>query len=320
MINLNAIQIIDEPELRWKPAMQTYEMPPRPWNDASAQSDQDVFDHAYNILLQADEQTIGTALGIGIWNLESLSHDREYGIQLVQPKALENLLVLARTNVGFQIRQCAARVIGSSLWNNPEAMEAIKGSDAVKQLVEILKGEKNTGVRASLIFALSAAAAGEDGMREFMNSQGSQALRETFLDDEPEVQGKCATFIEDNLVWNRAMTGVDEELTKWCQLFQQSLPKESTPVVLEKAEKILGSLMFISLFCILTCRVIKREANQVCHTEPGFIKWLADNVVAENQSEGMMGLLKQARHMFGNPKAARKTAWEDEPLRERDEL
>jgi hypothetical protein len=48
--------------------MQTYEILPRPWNDASTQSDQDVFDHAYDILLQAGEQTIGTTWD---WDLES---------------------------------------------------------------------------------------------------------------------------------------------------------------------------------------------------------------------------------------------------------
>ena len=37
-------------------------------------------------------------------------------------------------------------------------------------------------------------------------------------------------------------------------------------------------------------------------------------------SETMSQLLKEARHMFGNPKAARKTAWEDESRPKRDEL
>jgi hypothetical protein len=147
-INLNAIQIIDEPELRRKPAMQTYEIPPRAWQDSSSFSDQEVFNHAYNVLLQADAQTSETTLESGIWNLESLAHDREYGIQLVQPEPLRRLLLITGTNDHFQNRRCAARIIGSSLWNNPDAMEAIKGSDTVKRLVEILKGGKHAGVRA----------------------------------------------------------------------------------------------------------------------------------------------------------------------------
>jgi hypothetical protein len=34
----------------------------------------------------------------------------------------------------------------------------------------------------------------------------------------------------------------------------------------------------------------------------------------------MIELLKDARHMFGNPKAARKTAWEEVSHRKKDEL
>lgn len=300
--------------------MQSYEIPSRGQQDSSSYSEQEIFNHAYELLLQTDEQSSEPALETEISSLESLAHDREYGIRLVQPEPLNHLLLLARNNVGFGIRQCAARTIGSSLWNNPDAIEGIKGSNTVKQLVEILKGEKHGGVRASLIFALSAAAAGENGMQEFLDSQGSQTLREAFLGEETEVQGKCATFVEDNIVWNRALPGVDEELSKWCQLFQQSLQRESTPIVSEKSEKVLSSLMSVSLYANLTHRAIKREASKICTTEPEFLKWLADNVVAKDQPEGIMELLKEARHMFGNPKAGRKTAWEDDPLRERDEL
>jgi len=31
-------------------------------------------------------------------------------------------------------------------------------------------------------------------------------------------------------------------------------------------------------------------------------------------------LIKDARHIFGNPKGGRRTSWEEEPKRERDEL
>ena len=40
----------------------------------------------------------------------------------------------------------------------------------------------------------------------------------------------------------------------------------------------------------------------------------------EGMDLGVMGLIKEARHLFGNPKAARKTAWEDDPKRVKDEL
>jgi hypothetical protein len=72
---------------------------------------------------------------------------------------------------------------------------------------------------------------------------------------------------------------------------------------------------------------MKKEAREVCHTESEFLVWLADRVTIgshmdtkEGMDLGVMGLIKEARHLFGNPKAARKTAWEDEPKRVKDEL
>jgi len=237
------IQIIDNPPSgspeKRKPAMQTYSMPPRVWHDTSTQTDAEVFLHAFNVLIQTDEHASGKLISMGIWNLESLAHDRDYGVKLVQPEPLRHLLLLARTNVGWQIRQGAARVIGSSLWNNLEAMEAVKGSHLITTLVEILKAEKHTGVRASLIFAMSAAASVEDEMKEFMDSNGSQFLRDIFQKDEPEVKAKCATFVQDNLLWNRNLVRVDEELSRWCQIFQESLYQGTADIA---APKILESL------------------------------------------------------------------------------
>ena len=289
-------------------------MPPRAWHQTSVNTDSEVFVDAYQILLATNEHASGIPLTIGIWNLESLAHDREYGIKLVQPDSLEHLLMLARTNVGFQIRQGAVRVIGSALWNNPEAMEPVKQSRLVTQLIEVLKTEKEASVRASLVFAMSAATAGEDGMKEFLEGGGSQLLRELFLTDEPEVQGKCATFVEDNLPANHAMGEVHDELRLWCNAFQRVLQENRDDIT---SEKVLSSLMYAYLFPT-NCRAIKRNAKDICTARPGFIEWLANNVVSQH-SETMMELLNDARHMFGNPKAARKTAWEDEP-RMKDEL
>ena len=141
--------------------------------------------------------------------------------------------------MGWQIRQGAARVIGSSLWNNLEAMEAVKGSHLITTLLYILKTEKHAGVRASLIFAMSAAASVEDEMKEFMDSNGSQFLRDIFQKDEAEVKAKCATFVQDKLLWNRDLVRVDEELLRWCQIFQESLHQGTADTA---ATKILESL------------------------------------------------------------------------------
>lgn len=66
-------------------------------------------------------------------------------------------------------------------------------------------------------------------------------------------------------------------------------------------------------------RAIKREAKDVCQTKREFLEWLANNVAKNDHSESMFTLLKESRHLFGNPKAGRKTVWED-TSQQRDEL
>ena len=130
-----------------------------------------------------------------------------------------------------------------------------------------------SGVRSSLIFSLSAATTGEYGMKEFMLSQGSLELRTIFTGGQPEEQGKCATFVEDNLPFNRAIDGVDQELVLWCGLFQEYLQKNSRDTT---SEKVLSSLMSVPQVMPANSRAIKREARQICATEPGFLEWLAE--------------------------------------------
>ena len=224
--------------------MEDHTISPRTGKITFSQSDQEIFGDAFEKLLTYDPHTkISAAAEFA--DLESLAHDIEFGVQLVQPDPLGKLCILARSSVFPGTRQCAVRVIASSLWNNPKALEAIKGSNLVAKLIDILKGEKDVGVRASLIFSISAAAAGEHGMQEFIGKGGSQLLRDVFAKDEPEVRGKCATFVEDNLPFNRAIDGVDDELSLWCRLFQQHLQNNGSDTT---SEKVLSSLMFVLLY------------------------------------------------------------------------
>jgi nucleotide exchange factor SIL1 len=236
LLDSDLIQVVDSSGQTRKRATQSYTIPPRAWQDKSSQSDQDVFDIALQELLtdlpNADE----------ISNLESLAHDREYGVKLVQLDPLSRLLQIAELADESNIRQCAVRIIGSSLWNNPEAMKAVEGTDLIRRLLELLSTEKDVGVRSSLVFSLSAAAAGEYGIKEFMFSQGSLELRTIFLGGEPEEQRKCATFVEDNLPSNRAIDGVDQELVLWCRVFQEYLQKNAGDAT---SENVLSSLMSV---------------------------------------------------------------------------
>jgi hypothetical protein len=133
-----------------------------------------------------------------------------------------------------------ARVIGSAMWNNPEALNAVQGTDLVTKLVDMLRNEDAAGVQSSLVYALSASATGEYGVREFINANGSQALREIFIKEEAEAQRKCAMFVEDNMIPNRAVAGVDSELKEWCRLLQHHLLNKPANLA---SEKVLSSLM-----------------------------------------------------------------------------
>jgi hypothetical protein len=81
-------------------------------------------------------------------------------------------------------------------------------------------------------------------MEEFMSADGSHALRNAFEKGDSGVQGKCATFVGDNLLFNRHIDGVDDELTLWCRLFQQYLQNTIPDAT---SEKVLASLLFVTL-------------------------------------------------------------------------
>jgi hypothetical protein len=218
--------------------METFTIPSHPRQDSSSHPDAETFADAISTLDAPDGHE---SLTLVINNLESLAHDRDFGVKLVQPKLLDRILSLARTHQADDIRQGAARIIGSSMWNNPEALDVVCRTKLVTKLVDLLKRETSSGVRASLIFALSAAVAGDYGVPEFMNAGGSTLLRELFGEEGSEVQGKCATFVEDNLPYSHGLSGVDEELSQWCRLFQQFLQKNTLD---ETSEKVLSSLMY----------------------------------------------------------------------------
>lgn len=279
------------------------------------------FENAYLGLLRANKASNDrdSVLYDDLANLENLAHDREYGLKLVQQIPLAKLLGLLHYAGDTETRQKAARIIGSSLQNNPESLSTVRGTGLIRELLTILKDESNSAVKASLIFALSAAVAGNDEAKEFFDANGSQLLRDRFAKDGVEVQGKCATFVEDVLSRHRLISGVDEEISQWSRTFQDFLQSRPLDVT---SEKVLAALMYGLSLALANCnRTLKREAGDVCQTQNNFIAWLADNVVAGGHGEVMDELLREARHkVFGNPKAARKAGWELEERPTKDEL
>jgi len=180
------------------------------------------FEDAYFALLKADKApNDGNSMqDVDLANLETMAHDREYGFKLVQQKPLRNLLGLLRSAGDAETRRNAARILGYSLQNNPDALGAVRGTGLIQGLLTFLKEESNSAVRASLIFALSSAVSDEHETKEFFEAKGSQLLRDIFEKDSIEVQGKCATFVEDVLPRHRLVSGVDDEISQWSQSFQ----------------------------------------------------------------------------------------------------
>ena len=237
MFRPDLVEVPESSGLSRKRAMETFTLSSRPQKDFASRTESETFADAISTL---DAQEVPESLTLALTNLEHRAHDRDLGVKLVQPEPLNRLLLLAGTHEADDIRQDAARIIGSSLWNNPEALDVVSGTKLVTKLIDLLKKETRSPVRASVIFALSAAVAGNYGVPEFINAGGSVRLREMFEEDGSEVQGKCATFVEDNLPHSHGMNGVDEELSQWCRLFQQFLKENSS---VETSEKVLSSLM-----------------------------------------------------------------------------
>ena len=67
---------------------------------------------------------------------------------------LSRLLQIAELVDESNIRQCAVRIIGSSLWNNPEAMKAVEGTDLIRRLLELLSTEKDVVLDRRCIFTV----------------------------------------------------------------------------------------------------------------------------------------------------------------------
>jgi len=201
-----------------------------------------VFEEAYHRLLNLDRSTSDeySILDEDLTNLETVAHDREYGLELVRQRPLKKLLELLKNARDGETRRQAARILGSSLQNNPDAQNVVKGTGLIKTLLGFLKGETDSTVRASVIFALSTAVTGEQETEEFFDEKGSQLLREIFDKDSVEVQGKCATFVQDVLPHHRLIPGIDTEIATWCQTFQTYLQSRPADIT---SEKVLSALM-----------------------------------------------------------------------------
>jgi hypothetical protein len=218
-----------------KKAVATYKVPSQRTAENGAGTEQDIFEDAFEALKSPDSVATPEQLR----SLEVLAHDMDFGAKLVDPQVLSQLLQVARSSSSDN-RKSAFRILGSSLWNNDAALKNVNEDGLISDLLNVLKSEDDGGVQASLIFSLSALTAKDGGFKYFIERGGSQLLREAFATKDPQVQGKCATFVEDNYPANRHENGVASELTSWCNLFQEQILE--TPFG-PNVDKILAALM-----------------------------------------------------------------------------
>ena len=239
------IQIIDDGESRErkKKFVKTYTATTS--SGSSDSTDYEIFMDSLSSLehnTAISKDTLKSALA----NLEVLSHDLEYGIKLVNPKPLSQFLQFLRVHPDPTIRQSSARIIGSSLLNNPDSHSLIKRQSLLEQLISLLETEEDNAVRASLVFTLNAATMDTEDVQELMQYRGLEILRSVYGIGDSDVRGKCATFVEDKLLVHRSIPLIDIELSQWCKLFQQSLISNNLRDNLT-SQKLLSSLMYQSI-------------------------------------------------------------------------
>jgi Nucleotide exchange factor SIL1 len=212
------INLANSDEKQEKKAVATYKVLHQRTTENGADTEQDVFEDAFEALKSPNSVVTTEQLR----SLEVLAHDMDFGSKLVDPQALSQLLHVARSSSSDN-RKSAFRILGSSLRNNEAALRNVNENGLISDLLDALKSEEDGGVKASLIFSLSAVTAKDGGFKYFIERGGSQLLREAFATKDPEVQGKCATFVEDNYSANRDENGVASELTSWCSLLQEQI-------------------------------------------------------------------------------------------------
>jgi hypothetical protein len=205
-------------EKQEKKAVATYKVPQQQTTENGADTEQDIFEDAFEALKSPNSIVTTEQLR----SLEVLAHDMDFGAKLVDPQALSQLLHVARSSSSDN-RKSAFRILGSSLRNNEAALKNVNENGLISDFLDALKSEEDVGVKASLIFSLSAVTAKVGGFKHFIKHGGSPLLREAFATKDPEVQGKCATFVEDNYPANRDEHGVASELTSWCNLLQEQI-------------------------------------------------------------------------------------------------
>ena len=142
-------------------------------------------------------------------NLEELSHDIYYGVEVAKNADLVRaLLDTTGSDESDAIRAMAPLVLGNALQNSPSALDAIRRSEIklTEEILALLETEKVAQVRERLVFVLGQLVRTSESLNEFVDVGGLDRLLKVFdadnaaADQSDGLRRRCAAFISDNFL------------------------------------------------------------------------------------------------------------------------
>lgn len=236
--------------------------------------------------------------------LEEWSHDREFGIKVVESGLAWKLVGAAVSpNSPDELRQWCIFIVGGSLRNNVPALQMMMGhpEDAELFLSAVINAIDNDSISdkvASRFVYLLSSCMGTPGTLNLLTDIGGGTVLRRAFDQRPAVRTKLCRFVDAHLVPQGHESSDDAlvqatEALAWSNLLQDSLAStqagQEVAPRMEQLETLIACHQHLNL-------PVKKE----------FLKWLASSDRKKEPQE-FLSLINASRHaVFGNPNAQRK--------------
>lgn len=236
--------------------------------------------------------------------LEEWSHDREFGIKVVESGLAWKLVGAAVSpNSSDEFRQWCIFIVGGSIRNNVPALQMMMGhpEDAELFLSSVINAIDNDSISdkiASRFVYLLSSCIGTPGTLNLLTDIGGGTVLRRAFEHRPAVRTKLCRFVDAHLVPQGHESSEDAlvqatEALAWSNLLQDSLastqPGQEVAPRMEQLETLIACHQHLNL-------PVKKE----------FLKWLASSDRKKEPQE-FLSLINASRHaVFGNPNAQRK--------------
>lgn len=250
--------------------------------------------------------------------LVDLSHDREHGIRLAQDRHIFAGMLDRAQSAPLKLREKYFRIMGASLRNNPEAVDAVlkvQKPEFVDHLFGYLENKEEDDVVKkriiSIIHALSSNVSFRLQYLSYLRGRGIDRLVDIFTDLLEGSQVRIVNILEDLGLVDGLQKRDDESPQAGFSSFVQSALQ---------GHKVRGETQLQLYFNKL---VQLHKQHQDLKPSPEFLLWLAEeaNVRVESHRERRdispedkqfdQNMLAARHEVFGNPNAMRK-AYVDE--------